>query len=68
MHNKVEQVEHREHAGQGLMMIACCIPMLIIVGILVAVGAVGSGAILAAVLCAAMMALMMFVMPGGHRH
>ena len=60
--------ESKGHGGHGLMMIACCIPMLIIVGILVATGVAGSGAILYAVLCTAMMALMMFAMPGGHRH
>ena len=65
---------HEEHEGQeamvgpGLMMIACCIPMLVIVGILVFTGVPGSGAILYAVLCTTMMALMMFAMPGGHRH
>ena len=72
--NRAENLEHdghedhSGHGGHGLLMIACCIPMLIIVGILVATGAAGSGAILYAVLCTAMMALMMFVMPGGHRH
>lgn len=52
------------HSGHRLMMIACCIPMLVIVGILVATGVAGSGAILYAVVCTAMMALMMFAMPG----
>jgi len=49
------------------MMIAC-IPMFVIVGFLVITGAAGSGAIVYPVLCAAMMWLMMFAMPGGHRH
>lgn len=62
-----EQDGHEGHGGHRLMMIACCIPMLIIVGILVATGVVGSGAILYAVLCTLMMGLMMFAMPG-HRH
>jgi len=48
-------------------MIACCIPMLVIVGILVATGVAGSGFIIYAVLCTAMMALMMGGM-GGHDH
>ena len=60
--------EKSAHGGHGLMMIACCIPMLIIVGILVVTGVAGSGLILYAVLCTAMMALMMFAMPGGPRH
>jgi len=59
---------HGGHGGHGLLMIACCIPMLVIVGILVATGVAGSGAILYAVVCTAMMALMMFAMPGGDRH
>ena len=52
------------HGGHRLMMIACCLPMFVIVGILVATGVAGSGAILYAVVCTAMMALMMFMMPG----
>jgi hypothetical protein len=58
------------HAGHGAhrwMMIACCIPMLVIVGVLVATGVAGAGAILYAVVCLAMMALMMRLMPGSHR-
>jgi hypothetical protein len=57
------------HAGHGAhrwMMIACCIPMLVIVGVLVATGVAGAGAILYAVVCLAMMALMMRLMPGDH--
>lgn len=56
------------HRGHGLMMIACCIPMLLIAGVLVLTGAAGSGLIVSALLCTAMMAAMMFVMPGGHGH
>lgn len=47
------------------MMIACCIPMLAIVAILVATGVFSSGFILAAVGCVAMMGLMMFAMSRG---
>jgi len=50
------------------MMIACCVPMLVIVGVLVATGVVGSGFIHYAALCTVMMAVMMFIMPGGHKH
>ncbi len=56
------------HGGHRLMMIVCCIPMLVIAAILVATGVAGAGAILVALLCTAMMAAMMFSMPGGHRH
>ena len=45
--------------GHGLMMIACCIPMLVIAIALVAAGVVGASFIFVAVACTAMMALMM---------
>ena len=48
------------------MMMVCCIPMLVIAGLLVLTGVAGSGIILTALLCTAMMAAMMFAMPGGH--
>lgn len=54
------------HGGHRWMMIACCIPMLIVVGVLVASGTAGSGAIIYAVVCLGMMWLMMRAMPGGH--
>ena len=57
---------HGAHGGHGLMMIVCCIPMLAIAGLLFLTGAAGSGIIVAALLCTAMMAAMMFAMPGGH--
>ena len=54
---------HRDHdAGHrshGWMMIACCIPMLAIAGVLVATGVLSAGFLLLAVGCTAMMALMM---------
>jgi hypothetical protein len=46
------------------MMIACCIPMLVIGVILVATGVASPAFLLAAVGCMAMMAMMM----GGMRH
>jgi hypothetical protein len=57
---------HGGHSGHGLMMIICCIPMLVIAGLLVLTGVAGSGIIVTALLCTAMMAAMMFAMPGGH--
>ena len=54
------------HGGHRWMMIACCIPMLVVVGALVATGVAGAGAILYAVVCLAMMWLMMRAMPGDH--
>ncbi|WP_345351607.1 hypothetical protein [Rhodococcus olei] len=48
--------DHRRH---GWMMIACCIPTLVIAIVLVATGVVNSGFLIAAVGCTAMMAIMM---------
>ena len=66
------QAAPQHHAGHGrghsLMMLACCVPMLLVVIALVVSGAAGSGAILFALLCVAMMAAMMFALPGGHKH
>ncbi len=47
------------HSGHGWMMIACCIPMLVIAVALVAAGAVSVSWLFAALMCTAMMALMM---------
>jgi len=47
------------HRGHGWMMIACCIPMLVIAVVLVATGVLSAGFLLVAVGCTAMMALMM---------
>ncbi len=47
------------HGGHGWMMIACCIPMLVIAGVLVATGAASPAFLAAAVGCTLMMALMM---------
>ena len=54
--------------GHHLVMLICCIPMLVLVLVLVASGTAGSGAIVFAILCVGMMAAMMFMMPGDHRH
>lgn len=53
-------------SGHGWMMIACCIPMLVIATVLVATGAAGIGFLLAAIMCTAMMALMMAGMSSHH--
>jgi hypothetical protein len=47
------------------MMIACCIPMLVIAIVLVATGVAGVGFIFAAIMCTVMMAMMMRMMPSG---
>jgi hypothetical protein len=63
-HNRPEHDVHggMSHAGDGWMMIACCIPMLIVAVALVATGVVGAGFILAALMCMAMMWLTMRAM------
>jgi hypothetical protein len=57
---------HR-HGGHGWMMIACCIPMLVIAGILVATEAASPGFLLVAIGCTLMMAMMMRGMGHGGR-
>jgi hypothetical protein len=47
------------HGGHGWMMIACCIPMLMIAIALVATGTASPGFLAVAVGCTLMMALMM---------
>ena len=59
------RTEHGGHGGHGWMMIACCIPMLVIAVVLVATGVAGPGFIFAAVMCTLMMAMMMRGMSGG---
>ena len=54
--------------GHGWMMLICCVPMVAIVVLLVVSGIAGSGALLFAVGCVAMMAAMMFMVPCGHDH
>lgn len=55
------------HGGHSWMMIACCIPMLVIAVALVATGVVGPGFLVVAVLCTAIMAMMMRGMHDGER-
>lgn len=53
------ETAQRSHGGHSRWaMIACCVPMLVIAGVLVALGA-GTGFLLVAVGCTLMMALMM---------
>jgi hypothetical protein len=49
------------------MMVACCIPMLVIAVLLVATGAASPGFLVVALGCTAMMALMMRGMDHGGR-
>ena len=45
--------------GHGWMMIICCIPMIVIAIVLVATGVAGYGFLFVALMCTAMMAMMM---------
>ena len=53
------------HGGHGWMMMACCIPMLVIAVALVAAGVVSASFLLVAIGCTAMMAMMMRSMSHG---
>ena len=60
---------HDKHGGShGWMMIACCIPMLVIAVALVASGTARPGFLVAALVCTGAMALMMGGMGHGDRH
>lgn len=54
------------HKGHSLMMVACCIPMLLIVAVLVWTGVASAGLFVVALLCTALMVAMMYLMPGSH--
>jgi hypothetical protein len=56
---------HQGHMGHSWMMIACCIPMLLIAGALVVTGVVSGVYLLWAVACTGMMVLMMKAMGHG---
>ena len=51
--------------AHGWLMIACCIPMMVIVVALVVTGVASAGLLVAAFACTAMMALMMRAMDHG---
>ena len=63
-----EPSQHQSHASRGThgwMMILCCIPMLAIAAVLLAVGVVNAGFLVFVVACTAMMAFMMRGMSHG---
>jgi ABC-type proline/glycine betaine transport system permease subunit len=57
--------QRRSRLRHWLVMFACCVPMLAIVGVLVATGALGFGAAIVALLCVALMPLLH---GGSHGH
>jgi hypothetical protein len=60
-----QHVRHGGPSGHAWMMIACCIPILVVAITLVATGVVGYGLTFATMMCTAMMAMMMRMMSGG---
>ena len=62
------QVDEPHSSGHGWMMIAFCLPLLVVAIVLVATKAVGVSFLLVAVGCALMMALMMRSMGYGSDH
>ncbi|MBW4078258.1 MAG: hypothetical protein HIU84_07070 [Acidobacteria bacterium] len=63
--NAPEQHQAGGHGGHSWMMIACCIPMILIAVVLVATGVVSPGFLLYAVGCLGMMFVMMKMMDRG---
>ena len=59
-----ESEGHDGHGSHGWMMIACCIPMLVIAIVLVATGVASAGFLFVAIMCTAMMWMMMRGMSG----
>ena len=62
-HDETELHEGRHRGHSRWMMVACCVPMLLIAGIAVLAGA-GLGFLLIAVMCTVMMVAMMGAMSG----
>lgn len=65
--------DHMGHEQQGgsshrWLMLACCVPMVLVVAVLLVTGVAGAGAVVFALICVGMMALMMYAMPSGHNH
>ena len=64
---RTDRDEHAGHTGHGWMMIACCIPVLVLALTLVATGVVGAGLLFGVIMCVVMMAMMMRMMSGGEQ-
>ena len=60
------EASNHGHMGHSWMMMACCIPMLVIAVVLVVTGVASVGFIFAALACTAMMFVMMRAMGGRH--
>lgn len=55
----------RRH-GHRWLMLACCVPMLVVVAALLVSGTASVGTVAFAVVCVALMTLVMLAMPRGH--
>ena len=66
-HSPVEPPATRgSHHGHRWMMLACCVPMVAIVAVLLATGAAGTSAVVFAAACVGIMTVMMLAMPRDH--
>lgn len=65
-HTQHGDVAATHHSGHRWMMLACCIPMLLIALALVLTGVASASTIIYALVCVAMMTVMMAGM--GHSH
>ena len=63
-HLDTQKTSTHSHGGHSWMMIACCIPMLVIAIVLVATGVASSSFIFTAIACTVMMFMMMRMMGG----
>lgn len=66
--NRVQPHTHAHRGSHHWMMIACCIPMIVLAIALVTSGTANAGALAIALLCTLAMALMMVGMGGSGGH
>jgi hypothetical protein len=67
-HTQHRGIAGTRHGGHHRMMLACCIPMLLVAVALVLTGVASAGAIVYALVCAALMAVMMAGIGDGSGH
>lgn len=66
--HRTESMNHNARSGHGWMMLVCCIPMLVIAVVLVAIDVVSASFILFAIACLVIMGFMMRGMDHGGGH
>jgi len=67
-HTQHRGIAGTRHGGHHWMMLACCIPMLLVAVALVLMGVANAGAIVYALVCVAVMAVMTVGMGDGSGH